>query len=62
MAVVRKIVQTKIQVSRKLNKIDQCFYQVVLYVVSKNQGSLKINNSINYYSTILIIFEMVSLK
>ena len=42
----KKILQTKIQMSEKLNKIDRCFYQVVLFVVRKNQGSLKMKNSI----------------
>ena len=53
----KKILRTKIQVSEKLNKIDQCFYQVAPFVASKNQLLLKIKNS-----TILIILEMVSLK
>ena len=62
MSVVRKILRTKIQVSEKLNKIDQCFYQIVLFMGRKNQGSLKIENSIKYYSTVLIIFETIILK
>ena len=62
MSVVRKILRTKIHVSGKLNKIDQCFYQIVLFMGRKNQGSLKIENSIKYYSTVLIIFETISLK
>ena len=35
MSVVRKILRTKIQVSEKLNKIDQCFYQIVLFMGRK---------------------------
>ena len=38
-------------------KIDECFYQIVLFVARKNQLLLKIKNS-----TISIIFEMISLK
>ena len=29
----------------KLNKIDKCFYQIVLFVARKNQLLLKIKNS-----------------
>ena len=58
MSVVRKILRTKIQVSKKLNKID-CFNQIVLFVARKNWLSLKIKNSIKQYSTILIIFEII---
>ena len=50
MSVVRKILRTKIQVSNKLKKTDQCFYQI--------QGSLKIKNS----STTLKVFDTTSLK
>ena len=58
MSFVRKTQQRKIQVSeKKLNKIDYCFYQKVLFVARKNRLSLKINNF-----TILIIFEMITLK
>ena len=49
--------QTKIQVLKKLNKKVQCLYQIVLLVARENRLSLKIKKS-----TILIIFEMISLK
>ena len=48
--------------SEKLSKTDWCFYQIVLFVARKSQGSLKIKNVIKYYSTALIIFEIISLK
>ena len=35
---------------------------VLLFAVKKNQGSLKIKDSIKLYSTILMIFEWISLK
>ena len=41
----------------KLNKLDKCFYRIVLFVARKNQLLLKIKNL-----TILIIFEMINLK
>ena len=41
----KNILQTKIQVSEKINKIDQCFHQIVLFVESKNQLLLRISNS-----------------
>ena len=41
----------------KLNKIDKCFYQIVLFVARKNQLLLKIKNF-----TISTIFEMINLK
>ena len=44
----KKILQIEIQVLEKLNKIDQCFYQIVLFVVRKNQLLLKIKNSIKH--------------
>ena len=28
----------------KINKTDSCFYQIVVFVVRKNQGSLKMSN------------------
>ena len=43
--------------SEKLNNTDWCFYQFGLFEKRKNQLSLKIKNS-----TILIIFEIISLK
>ena len=38
------------------------FYQIVLFLARKNQLLLKIKNSIKQYSTILIKFELISLK
>ena len=52
---VRKILRTEIQVSEKLNKIDYYFYQIVL-VVARSSCFIK------QYSTVLSIFEMISLK
>ena len=47
----------KIQVSKKnLDKIDECFYQIVP-IVAKNGLLSRIKNY-----TILTIFEMISLK
>ena len=34
-SVIKKTLQTKIQVPEKLNKIDYCFYQIVWFVVKK---------------------------
>ena len=48
MSVVRKIVWTKILESKELNKIDECLYQIALFVVRKNQGSLEIKKQVNY--------------
>ena len=56
LSVVKDILLTKIQVSEKLTEIDQCFYEIVLFLASKNQLLLKIKNS-----TILVIFEMIIL-
>ena len=44
LSVVRKILQTRTQVLEKLNKIDECFYQLVLVVARKNLVLLKILN------------------
>ena len=33
----KNILQTKIQVSEKLNKIDECSYHIVLFVARENQ-------------------------
>ena len=44
-SVVRKIQQTKIIVLGKLSKKD-CFYQMFLFVIRKNQGLLKIKKLI----------------
>ena len=41
----------------KLNKIDKCFYQIVLFVARKNKLLLKIKNF-----TISTIFEIINLK
>ena len=54
--VVKDILLAKIQVSEKLSKTNWGFYEIAL-VVAKNWLLLKIKNS-----TILIIFEMISLK
>ena len=35
-SVVKNILQTKIQMLEKLNKIESCFYQIVLFVARKN--------------------------
>ena len=43
-SVVRKILWIKILGSDELNKIDLCLYQIVLFVVIKNQGSLNLRN------------------
>ena len=53
---VVKDILLKIQVSEKLSKTNWGFYEIAL-VVAKNWLLLKIKNS-----TILIIFEMISLK
>ena len=31
----------------ELNNIDQCFYQIVLFVARANQGSLKLKKPVN---------------
>ena len=41
-SIVKKILQTKILVLEELDKIDQCMYQMVLFVVRKSEVSLKI--------------------
>ena len=38
-SVVKNILRTKIQMLEKLNKIDLCSYQIVLFVTRKNQLS-----------------------
>ena len=43
--------------AKKRNKIDYCFSQIELFVAKKNELIEKIKNS-----TILIIFQMISLK
>ena len=43
MSFVRKVLRKQTLVYEKLNKIDPCLYQVVLFVVRKNQGSLKVS-------------------
>ena len=52
MSFVRKVLRKQTLVSEKLNKIDPCLYQVVLFVVRKNQGSLKIKKSVDYWGEI----------
>ena len=47
-SVVRKILQTKILVAEELNKIDQCFYQIVVFFQKENQGSLKIKKQVTW--------------
>ena len=61
-SVIRKILWTKIQALENLNKIVQCFYQIVLLVATKKWLALDIRSSIKQYLTILIIVEMISLK
>ena len=34
---IKNILQTKIRVFEKINKIDYCFYETVLLVTRKNQ-------------------------
>ena len=41
MSVVRKILRMKIQVSKKLKKIDWCFYQNAQFVAKKNPTFIK---------------------
>ena len=41
---VNKKLRKQTLASEKLNKIDQCLYQVVLFVVKKNQNSLKLRS------------------
>ena len=36
-SVVKNILLTKIQALERLNKIDECFYQIGLFVARKNQ-------------------------
>ena len=38
-SVVKNILRTKIQMLEKLNKIDLCSYQIVLFVARKNRLS-----------------------
>ena len=45
-----------------VRKTKQNWLMVLLFAVKKNQGSLKIKDSIKLYSTILMIFEWISLK
>ena len=42
MLFVRKALRKQTLVSEKLNKVDPRLYQVVLFVIRKNQSSLKI--------------------
>ena len=55
-SVVRKILQTKIQVLEKLNKIDWYFYQIVLVVARKKLTFIE-NQELNETFT-LIEFKM----
>ena len=41
----KKYTANKIQLSEKLNKVDWCFYQIVLFVARENQLLEKIKNS-----------------
>ena len=43
----KKILQTKILVSEKIKKIDQCSYRIVLFYVSKNRGLLKLQKLVD---------------
>ena len=45
----------KFKVLEKLNRIDSCFYKILLFVARKNRLLLKIKNSI------ILIFNMISL-
>ena len=47
LSVVRKILRPKILVS-ELNKINSCLYKIMLFVVRKNKGSLKIKKQADY--------------
>ena len=47
LSVVRKILRIKILVS-ELNKINSCLYKIMLFVVRKNKGSLKIKKQADY--------------
>ena len=47
-AFVNKLLWKQTLLSEKENKIEQCFYQVVLFVVRKNQGLLKIKERGDY--------------
>ena len=47
LSVVRKILWPKILVS-ELNKINSCLYKIMLFVVRKNKGSLKIKKQADY--------------
>ena len=40
-SVVRKVFETKINVWEKLNKIDKCSYQIVLFVAKKKKKKKK---------------------
>ena len=42
----KKYTANKIQVSEKLNKIDQCFYQILLFLARKKSAFIK-NQEIN---------------
>ena len=55
-SVVRKLLQTKIQVLEKLNKIDWCFYQIALVVARKKLTFIE-NQELNETFT-LIEFKM----
>ena len=48
MSIVRKIQRTKILALDELNKTYQCLYQIMLFVVRKNQGLVKIRKQVNY--------------
>ena len=45
----KNVVQTKMLVSEELNKIDQCFYQIVLFVARKNRILLEMKKLADYY-------------
>ena len=48
MSIVRKIQRTKILALDELNKTYQWLYQIMLFVVRKNQGLVKIRKQVNY--------------
>ena len=52
MSFVKKILRKNLM-SENLNKIDQCLYQIVLFVVRKNKLSLKIKTREDYWEHFL---------
>ena len=48
-SVLKKILETKILVSKEVSKIHECLYQFVLFVARKNRGLLKRKKLIEIY-------------